>query len=307
MLGPSSGLWGLPLLTGELGMLRQPQMLPVPSFLINYFRHFPIKVNLHFSCFNTVCSKTKHLNWTRTGFAKLALQANLTYAWPPVSLILTVIRPFQRPCVFVCGCMCGFGSTCIVFRSCVCVCRPEASLGCQSSEVRPPPVLTTRPCPFRLKPRQAGQEPRNLFISTSWVPGFWALAWLCEMWFLEITLRPQAYTEGFTNITGISLDCALYTPINTTRFYILALCHTKVNWRDCGSAIWWEVLRERKPVRLDLSAWLRAQRARRLPPVPGITLVSKKQTVTALAEQSQSSHCYYLPHSPPLPKHVLQK
>lgn len=98
--GPSSGLWGLPVLTGEVGMLRQPQMLPAPSFLINYFRHFPIKVNLYFSCFNTVCSKTQHLNWTRTGFAKLALKANLTYAWPPASLILPVIKTFSKTLCF---------------------------------------------------------------------------------------------------------------------------------------------------------------------------------------------------------------
>lgn len=71
---PSIHAWPLfssmsSLLTGEPGMrLSQPKVPHALSFLINYFRYFPIKVNLCFSCFHTVCSKTEHLNWPRTGF-----------------------------------------------------------------------------------------------------------------------------------------------------------------------------------------------------------------------------------------------
>lgn len=42
-------------------------------------------------------------------------------------------------------------------------------------------------------------------------------------------------------------------------------------------------------------------------PVLGITVVYKKQRVTALLEQSLLSHSQYLPQSPLLPKRVLQR
>lgn len=191
--GLSSALWGLPLSAGERGMLPQPQMQRAPSLLINCFRHFPINVKLCFNCFNTVCSETAHLNWTRTGFCQPCLKGYFNLCL--TSSLINLNNPDLFKDIVLLGkgaCMCLGAHACVLGSLCMCV-RCSGALGGQFSEAPLSTLFSETEYLIFAWSQAAWPVAQGSVISTSWMLGLQAHAWPCEIRHLAFTLKPLCW------------------------------------------------------------------------------------------------------------------